>query len=288
MLPALRSRFAFLLLLVAICLPGVRAEAASGCVWKITGPSGGTVYLGGSIHALRSTDYPLPPGYNRAFDASTRIALEVEPKALEGSSAGLMKAGKYPAGDNLKKHVDPRTYDYLRRLFGLLKIPEEKFSRYRPWCLVLLLDSPGTQGFSEDLGVDEFITNRARANGKTIVGIESADEHSSVFSGLTEKQSEALLLVSLIPTAGGNDQTLSAWRRGDVETLARSTRAAYADFPAFADRVLGARNRRWVPKIENYLKSGQTYFIVVGAAHLGGGDGLLAMLRARNCKLEQL
>jgi uncharacterized protein len=288
MLPALRSRFAFLLLLVAICLPGVRAEAASGCVWKITGPSGGTVYLGGSIHALRSTDYPLPPGYNRAFEASTRIALEVEPKALEGSSAGLMKAGKYPAGDNLKKHVDPRTYDYLRRLFGLLKIPEEKFSRYRPWCLVLLLDSPGTQGFSQDLGVDEFITNRARANGKTIVGIESADEHSSVFSGLTEKQSEALLLVSLIPTAGGNDQTLSAWRRGDVETLARSTRAAYADFPAFADRILGARNRRWVPKIESYLKSGQTYFIVVGAAHLGGGDGLLAMLRARNCRLEQL
>src|SRR2546423_543546 len=156
MLPALRSRFAFLLLLVAICLPGVRAEAASGCVWKITGPSGGTVYIGGSIHALRSTDYPLPPGYNRAFEASPRIALEVEPKALEGSSAGLMKAGKYPAGDNLKKHVDPRTYDYLRRLFSLLKIPEEKFSRYRPWCLVLLLDSPGTQGFSQDLGVDEF------------------------------------------------------------------------------------------------------------------------------------
>jgi uncharacterized protein YbaP (TraB family) len=288
MLPTLRSRLAFLLLLVAICLPGLRAEAASGCVWKITGPAGGTVYLGGSVHALRSTDYPLPPGYNRAFEASTRIALEVEPKALEGSSAGLMKAGKYPAGDNLKKHVDPRTYDYLRRLFGLLKIPEEKFSRYRPWCLVLLLDSPGTQGFSQDLGVDEFITNRARANGKTIVGMESADEHSSVFSGLTEKQSEALLLVSLIPTGGGHDQTLGAWRRGDVDTLARSTHAAYADFPAFADRLLGARNRRWVPKVENYLKSGQTYFIVVGAAHLGGGDGLLAMLRARNCKLEQL
>ena len=291
MLPKLRSRLAFLLLLPAICLPGLRAEGGSGCVWKITGPAGGTIYIGGSIHSLRSTDYPLPPGYNRAFEASTRIALEVDPKALEGSSAGLMKAGKYPNSDSLKNHVDPRTYDYLRRLFGLLKIPEAKFSRYRPWCLVLLLDSPGTQGFSDDLGVDEFITNRARANGKTIVGMESADEHSSVFSGLSEKQSEALLLVSLIPAgnnAGGNDQTLSAWRRGDVETLARSTRAAYADFPAFADRILGARNRRWAPKLESYLKSGQTYFVVVGAAHLGGGDGLLAMLRARNCKLEQL
>jgi uncharacterized protein len=291
MLPKLRSRLAFLLLPVTLCFPALRAEAASGCVWKITGPTGGTLYIGGAIHVLRSTDYPLPSGYNRAFEASTRIALEVEPKALEGSSAGLMKAGKYPSGDSLKNHVDPRTYDYLRRLFGLLKIPEEKFSRYRPWCLVLLLDSPGTQGFSQDLGVDEFITNRARANGKPIVGMESADEHSSVFSGLTERQSEALLLVTFIPTGntgGERDRTLSAWRRGDVESLARATHAAYADFPAFADRLLGARNRRWVPKLEGYLKSGQTYFVVVGAAHLGGGDGLLAMLRARNCKLEQL
>jgi uncharacterized protein len=291
MLPKLRSRLALLFLPVAFCFPGLRTEAASGCIWKVTGPTGSTLFLGGSIHALRSTDYPLPSGYNRAFEASTRVALEVEPKALEGSSAGLLKAGKYPKGDSLKNHVDPRTYDYLRRVFALLKVPEEKFSRYRPWLLVLLLDSPGMQDFSHDLGVDEFITNRARANGKTIVGLESADEHSSVFSGLTERQSEALLLVSFIPTgntAGDRDRILSAWLRGDVETLARSTHAAYADFPAFGDRLLGMRNRRWVPKLEGYLKSGQTYFVVVGAAHLGGGDGLLAMLRARNFKLEQL
>jgi uncharacterized protein YbaP (TraB family) len=139
--------------------------------------------------------------------------------------------------------------------------------------------------------VDEFITNRARANGKPIVGLESADEHSAIFSGLSERQSEALLLVSLIPagnTGGGRDQLLNAWRRGDVETLSRSLHVAYADLPAFADRLLGARNRRWVPKLEGYLRSGQTYFVVVGAAHLGGGDGLLALLRGRNCKLEQL
>ncbi|MEN3369256.1 MAG: uncharacterized protein V7609_1399 [Verrucomicrobiota bacterium] len=291
MLPQLRSRLVFLLLPLAICFPGLRSEAASGCIWKVTGPAGGTLYLGGSIHALRSTDYPLPAGYNRAFDASSRIALEVEPNALEGSSSGLLKAGKYPKGDSLKNHVDPRTYDYLKRLFALMKIPEEKFSRYRPWLLVLLLESPGAHGFSHDLGVDEFITSRARANRKTIVGVESAEEHSAVFSGLSERQSEALLLVTFIPTgntAGDRDRVLATWRSGDVESLARSTHAAYAEFPAFGDRLLGARNRRWVPKLESYMKSGQTYFVVVGAAHLGGSDGLLALLRARNCKLEQL
>ena len=279
------------LLVLAFCFGSVSAEAASGCVWKVTGPTGGTLYVGGSIHALRSTDYPLPGAYNRAFDASTRLALEVEPRALEVSSAALLRAGKYPANDSLKNHVDPRTYEYLRRVFGLMKIPEDKFSRYRPWCLVLLLDSPGMRGFSDDLGVDQFITNRARANGKQIVGLESASEHNAVFSGLNDRQSEALLLVQFIPSgnsAGGSDRTMNAWRRGDVEAIASAMRAAYSDFPAFGERLLGARNRRWVPKLESYLKSGQTYFVVVGAAHLGGSDGLLALMRARNCKVEQL
>ena len=289
MLPRPRSRLAFVLFSVALCLASGHAEAASGCVWKVTAPSGGTLFLGGSVHALRSTDYPLPSGYNRAFDASSRVALEIEPKALQAMSNGLLKAGTYPTGDSLKNHVDPRTYDYLKRLFGLLKIPESKFSRYRPWLLVFLLES-GAQGFSSDLGVDEFITNRARANGKAIIGLESAGEHSGVYSGLTDRQSEALLLVSLIPSSasGVSDRILGAWRRGDVDALARGTHSDYADFPAFADRLLGQRNRRWMPKLEGFLKSGQTYFVVVGAAHLGGGDGLLALLKARNFKLEQL
>lgn len=267
-----------------------RADAASGCVWKVTAPGGGTLFIGGSVHALRSVDYPLPPAYNRAFEASTHVALEVDPKALTAASSGLLKAGKYPSGDSLKNHVDPRTYDYLRRVFALLKVPEEKYSRYRPWMIVLMLESPSLRGLSDDLGVDQFITDRAQTNHKPIVGLETAGEHSSVFVDLSDRQSEALLLVSFIPqnTKGGGDIVTSAWRRGDVDTLARSMHESYADFPAFADRILGARNRRWIPKLEGYLKSGHTYFAVVGAAHLGGSDGLLALLRGRGYKVEQV
>jgi hypothetical protein len=98
------------------------------------------------------------------------------------------------------------------------------------------------------------------------------------------------LLLTFIPQAstGGRTQIMEAWRRGDVETLARSTHAAYADFPAFGDRLLSARNRRWLPKLEGFVKSGRTYFVVVGAAHLGGNDGLLALLRGRGFRVEQI
>jgi uncharacterized protein YbaP (TraB family) len=40
--------------------------------------------------------------------------------------------------------------------------------------------------------------------------------------------------------------------------------------------------------IEGYLRSGKTYFVVVGAGHMGGSGGLLALLRARGYRIEQL
>ncbi|MEY2505598.1 MAG: uncharacterized protein QOG27_1878 [Verrucomicrobiota bacterium] len=285
-----KNRFPELcLLLVALLVTAVSADASPGCVWKVTGPTGGTLYLGGSVHALKSSDYPLPAAYNRAFDASERIVFEVEPKALSGFGDVLLKAGHYPKGDSLKNHVDPRTYDYLRRIFALMKIPESKYSQCRPWLLVLLLDSPQS-GVSDELGVDEFLTRRAQANSKPAFGLETVREHSAVFSGLTDKQSEALLLINLIPQSGGDDRSsiMAAWRRGDVDALARLTRASFADFPAFGVRIIGARNRNWMPKVEEYLRGGKTCFVVVGAAHLGGGDGLLALLRARGYRLEKL
>jgi uncharacterized protein YbaP (TraB family) len=279
------------LVLALAILSAVRSAEAVSCVWKVEGPNGGTLYLGGSIHALRNIDYPLPSAYNRAFDASGRLAFEVDRRALLESSKGLVKAGEYPRGDSLKNHVDPRTYDYLRRLFALLRVPEQKFSKWRPWFLALLLQSPSLHGLSEQLGVEEFLMKRARANSKPVSGLESAREHMEIFSGLTDRQSEACLLLEFIPSnegKGAGGRLLKAWRRGDADAMAREFHESFRDFPSLGKRLLDVRNRNWIPKIEGYLGSGQTYFVVVGAAHMGGTDGLLALLRARGCKIEQL
>jgi len=285
---ALLWRLVFPTTVVLSCF-AVRSYAAS--VWKITAPNGGILYLGGSIHALRSADYPLPAAYNRAFDASRRLAFEVDQRALSESSKGIAKAGEYPRGDSLKNHVDPRTYDYLRRIFVLLNVPEQKFSKWRPWFLALLLQSPSLHGRSEELGVEEFLMRRARANSKPISGLESAREHMAIFSELTDRQSEACLLLEFIPSnegTGSGDRLTEAWRRGDADAITREFHESFRDFPSLGERLLDARNRNWVPRIESYLRSGQTYFVVVGAAHLGGANGLLSLLRARGCNAEQL
>ena len=270
-------------LLALACFPS-QADAASASVWKVTDPKGGTLYLGGSFHSLRSSDYPLPGAFDRAFDASVRLAFEIDDHQAEAFTTSIVKAGLYPRGDQLKNHVDPRTYDYLRRVLARSKLPQELIAKYRPWFLALMLETPGLEAFTSRLGVETYLTRRARAKSKSTTNLESTTEHIRVFSGLNDRESEACLLLSFITLEREGAEALrilAAWRRGDAETVWRSTHDNYRDFPAMGERLLGTRNRAWIPKIEGYLHSGKTYFVVVGAAHFGGPDGLLALLKGQ-------
>lgn len=285
-----RSRFIkYVIALGAICL-ATESNGATACVWKVTRPDGKTVYFGGSVHALPKSDYPMPAAYQRAFDASSRIAFEVDAKALQESTNSLVQNGKYRRGDSLKNHVDARTYAYMRRLFGLMNVAEESFSQYRPWFIVLMLQSASLSRSSPKAGVDEYFMKRAVKRSMPVIGLESVQEHARVYSGLTDRESEILLLSTFIPseTRRGGDDVLKAWNRGDAETLARIMEQESKEFPAFNERLLGARNRAWVPRIEGFLASGHTYFVVVGAGHFGGSRGLLALMRAKGYQIEQL
>jgi uncharacterized protein YbaP (TraB family) len=272
----------------AMLLWGNAAHAA--CVWRVTGANGRTLYLGGSMHALRSTDYPLPAAYNRGFEASSRLVFEEDPKEGEAAFKEIVKAGQYPKGDSLKNHIDPRTYEYLRRFFALRDIGEERFRGLRPWYIDVLLELPPPQ--LSALSVEHFLWQRAVANHKPVAGLESRREHNAVFTGLSDHDSEVLLLLMFINAGHGDpksfDKMVETWRRGDADALTRQTRDSYRDFPSFYDRLITARNRNWLPKIEGYLNGRDTSFVVVGAAHTGGPDGLVALLRGAGYNVEHL
>ncbi|MBV9010057.1 MAG: TraB/GumN family protein [Verrucomicrobia bacterium] len=265
-------------------------DGDAACVWRVTGANGHTLYLGGSMHALRSTDYPLPAAYNLAFNASSRLAFEQDPKQAAAAFKDIVREGQYAKGDSLKNHVDPRTYEYLRRFFALRGISEDKFSRLKLWYIDVLFELPPPQ--LSQLGVEQFLWHRAVANAKPVTGLESRQEHSAIFTGLSDRDSEAVLLIGFINAAHKDpkalDTMVAAWRRGDADALTRRIQENYRDFPSFYDRLVTARNRNWLPKIKGYLNSGGTYFVIAGAAHMGGPDGLVALLRASGYKVEQL
>ena len=267
----------FVLALLATARLTPAASSGTTSVWKVSAPDGrGTLYLAGSSHALRATDYPLPAAFNRAFDLSDALAMEVSP--ADGARMGAMmeKRMMYPPGQTLREHVDPRTWEYLRRIAVRNPAQEAKLLRMRPWAVAMRLEAPGQTEFSGGLGLESYFRSRAVARRKPTAGLASLEDHVRVFSGLSDRDAEAVLLVTLInhlsspeTAARGTD----AWRRGDVEETWRVTNSRFRDFPAMGDRLLGARNRAWIPHIERWLRSGRTWMVLAGAAHMGGPDG---------------
>lgn len=269
---------------------GPSVATGKSCVWKVTAPGGQTLFLAGSAHAMRSTDYPLPLAFNRAFELSQCVAMEIDLNAGQTINEKIEQAGRYPSGDSLARHIDPRTYAYLQRAAGKYPGGMEKLLRLRPWYISIQLEGSGGQGFSHRLGLESYFSGRARATARPVYGLESLNEHVLVFSGLNDRESEAQLLVSFIGLNKEDEyarKTMQAWHAGDIDTLYRLTRESYRDFPSMFERLVPARNRAWIARIEGWIKSGRTYFVMPGAAHLGGPDGVLALLRARGYTIEQ-
>ena len=82
-----------------------------------------------------------------------------------------------------------------------------------------MLQAPELHGMSETLGVEEFLIRRARANAKPVSGLESAHEHADVFLDLTDRQSEAMLLMMFLPAERNSGVKEMRWQeRGGAET----------------------------------------------------------------------
>jgi uncharacterized protein YbaP (TraB family) len=243
------------------------SAAAKSCVWKVTSGSE-TLYLAGSIHALRASDYPLPPEYDQAFDASAGLAFETDPNIpAQKWAKALARAGTLPDGVALRDRVDPRTYAYLQRVLAHTHgatAPEKKIEHLKPWVISWILQPPGggVPGMAHARGVESYLVARARAAHKTMTGLVPFEQHIAVYGGMNDTDSEASLLLAFI-----NLNTSSA--------------------PSLRRRIITDRTAAWLPKIDGFLRSGKTWMVVAGSAHMAGDEGLPALLQAQGYRVEQ-
>ena len=96
-------------------------------------------------------------------------------------------------------------------------------------------------------------------------------------------------LEDLDNTANLIDEMIGAWRAGDSEAL----RTLFVDdmlerAPVVYDSLLRQRNLRWIPQIEAMFDDPEIEFVLVGAAHLVGADGIVELLRARGYAVSKL
>jgi hypothetical protein len=260
------------------------ARADGAAVWSIKGAHN-TVYLAGSVHALPKDHAELPPQLERAYLASDAIVMEVDLDDLDPFEAVqfVTSNGTLPPPQSLADIVGADKYANIIKVADSLGLPELAIQRLEPWAAAMVLTQFALMksGFDPQLGIDMQIADRARTDGKPIDGLESVTDQLSIFDSRSmDEQSKFLVDAAKdIPKMHDDlERLIAAWRSADLRGLEREFLKERAQAPALYDQLLGARNRKWLPKIEALLDSDKNYLVLVGTLHFVGSDGLLELL----------
>jgi uncharacterized protein YbaP (TraB family) len=145
-------------------------------------------------------------------------------------------------------------------------------------------------GLDTGLGLDKYFFDKAAAAKKPIVGLETAESQIDRFDRMPEPVQEQLLR-STIEDLDTQSKELTgmvaAWQRGDAASLEQTLLGAFRKFPAAYQSLIVERNNNWMPQMDTCLASASPCLVVVGAAHLVGPDGLLALLQRKGYRIEQ-
>ena len=287
---SVRPAALLLALVAAVTTAGARADAASGSVlWSVRGPQN-VVYLFGSIHALRPDDARLPDAAVAAYGEAEQLVMEIDlddPTLTDPAvmATQMRLAAQLPDGQSLRSVLGE---DYpgiaARAARDGLDLPA--LDRFAPWFVATLMLQVeiARQGFTTEHGVEQQFVDRALADRKPILGLETPAEQFAVLASLSLPDQKRFLLKTLEDSAGAQarlEQLLQAWRTGDTATLASELSEEFEAFPELYRPLTEDRNRAWVERLVALLAGPDDYLVVVGALHLVGRNSVVDLLRQR-------
>jgi uncharacterized protein YbaP (TraB family) len=262
-----------------------RADGALHSLWELHGKHN-TVYLLGSIHVLRSSDYPLAPIVLEAYAHAGGVLMEINLDEINSETvqAEMLASASLPAGKTLPEVLGKQRYERAAALAHEIGVELSMFDQYAPWFAAeAISELQLTQlGFQPETGVEMYFMDRARSDGKSVAGLETAHDQISVFQNMP-LDTQAEYLVSSLEQAHDLpkqvDSMVRAWQRGDTQWFETELKSDLGRDPSLYQSVLGARNRKWVPKIEALLNDDKNYLVIVGAGHLAGQGSVIELLK---------
>ena len=282
------------LLLTALLVPATGAADGRHVLWTVDGARN-TVYLLGSLHVLRPQDGSLPAVADAAYADAEQLVMEIDMDDALANPVSLVQAmqvtATLPEGDSLQE-VLGEDYAHVAERARAVGLDLSMLDRFAPWLVAVTLMQLelANHGFTAELGVEQTLTRRAAVDRKPISGLETAEQQFAVFGGLSLPQQKRMLLMTLEETAQLDteiDKLLTAWRGGDIESLAATLSAEYEKFPELYGPLTENRNRAWIPQLVDLLDDEDDYLVIVGALHLVGRNSVVDLLEQRGYDVEQ-
>lgn len=275
-------------------LTATSACFAESSLWKAASGKG-TLYIQGSVHLLKADDYPLAPAIEQAYSNSQAVVFEADMKEMLAPETQqmIMQKAMLKGDMTLEKSLSPEVYAELSKLLNEAGLPPLALQKFKPWfvALTVVMTKMQAMGFNPQLGLDQYFYGKAVADGKDVIGLETAEFQINLFDSLAEGNQDAYMkrmFKELDLFESQLNQIMTAWKTGDIEALGKLMLESFDEYPGLYERFVVERNKSWAKKIETLVSKDTNHMIVVGAAHLPGKKGLLKLLEKQGYTLEQL
>lgn len=284
------QRYLFGLLVLLVIAQGAQAKSF---FWQVESPAA-TVYLLGSMHFAKPDIYPLDPAIESAFNEANTLVVELDQKQLDRDNMRryILKRGMYEKPDSVESHLSEKTLELLKNYLQHYDMPLEGYNRMKPGFLAMTLSIAHVirLGYLPDFGIDMYFLDKA--HDKKVMQLENYTDQLDLFFDMPN---EELFLEQTLSQLEDIDKqiekTVTAWKNGDTQQMEQiaviEPREEYPELREVYDKIYTQRNLKMSKKISQYLNSNGIYFVVVGAGHLVGEQGIVKLLEKRGHKITQ-
>lgn len=263
-------------------------------LWKLEKPGLPVSYLFGTMHLSDPRVATLSPAVKGAISHSKSVALEVadlSDKAVAAAMAKMAALIIYTNGQSLKKALTDQEYQDVQKTVAKAGMPGELAASMKPWLVSMLLatsDCERKQLAAGKTVLDLQVASEAQKHGITITGLETIEDQLSALAAVPDDQQVAMLKVGLKYLDRADDMTetlVQMYVKRQIGAampfqlaLAAQSGISPSVFDGFKTSLLIDRNARMRNAMLPLLEKGDA-FIAVGALHLPGPTGLVALLR---------
>lgn len=276
------------LLLLALLTGITNAQTnENSLLWKISGngltkPS----YLFGTIHI--TCDAALSDKVKKALDNTEQLCLELDMDDAN-MQAEMVSKMMMKDGVTMKSLVSTEDFkivdDFLKAQLGY---SAEMLNTFKPFMISAMLYPKMLA--CETQSVEVELMKIGKNQNEEVIGLETIAEQMNVFDVISYQDQ----MDELVKTAKSNlkrdteemNDMLALYKTENIEAMFDfSQKSENVMTSKYLEVMLNNRNRNWISRIDKIAKSKSTFF-GVGAAHLGGKEGVIVLLRKAGFKVE--
>ncbi len=265
---------------------------AATSLWKVS-KGDDFIYVGGTVHLLPASEFPLPSAFMQAYSQADTLVLEAPLPETMTEQQQMLASLQYPAGTTLSQQLKPAVKTELSNYLQSLGVPLAVVDGFKPGLVAMQLTllEMNKAGLSGD-GVDKFFLNEAKKSGKPRQYLETLAFQIDLIAQLGAENPNDFIKMSVAEAKNSRDmlkKLIRAWRAGDMNFIQQEVlvKAKQEDKHTY-QLMFSNRNQRWLPQLQQMFQQPGHELVLVGAAHLPGDDGVLQLLEQAGYTISQL